>query len=678
MKLELTARSQSCEGQEYVDIERFGLESQMIFTGGNGTADSPWGYEIEICNPTAQMWKGIIHAELVFEKTNPRFFLPGFMYGRNRGEAPLYVPNEFPRLREGTAQRLASSWWMTRSDRLSHPAAFVYNGEEILGVCASPYFLHKEGKKIPWFPGEQGIFYQYTGFSCSLDKGSIGYTLGYENAPWLFVQSHKVKKREKLDGNCFQIFAGERVAFTMEVFQYKAEAEKDVFQAVQHVYEQYHESPRKAGTIQTAAEDISRAVDKEAWIEKEHSYSGFVFEDGGERRYERIYSLTWTNGLSVAVPMLMAAFRTGQEEIRRHAVTCIDFMVQNSLNLQTGLPYGAYDSEGNWSNHGWWFDGMHNPGHSGYLIGQAVYYILKAWQYERDYGQILHEEWIEYARKVIQRIKYSRNGDGEYPYIFSEITGAGMEYDSLGSSWCLAAAACYSYLTGETDELEELKKSEEHYYDTFVKKAEGYGGPLDTDKAVDSEGILAYIRALPWLHKLTGEEKYLGHLREALNYEFTFKFCYNSPIQIPPLSKVGWSSCGGSITSVANPHIHPMSSGVIDEMFYYLEYRKDAYIRSRLEDTIWWSCQTYNHYDKEYDYGFKGWMSERFCHSQGLLVQRYKDNTVASTWFALMPWACGCVLEGVCGVCWEKEIFMMTNSGRNMWIPVKERAVRNI
>lgn len=88
-----------------------------------------------------------------------------------------------------------------------------------------------------------------------------------------------------------------------------------------------------------------------------------------------------------------------------------------------------------------------------------------------------------------------------------------------------------------------------------------------------------------------------------------------------------------------------MSSTVIDEILYYVRKRKDTYIESRLMDTVGWSCQTYNTYDKEYDYGRKGWMSERFCHCEGLLVQEYPDGSVASTWFALMPWACGSILK---------------------------------
>ena len=101
-----------------------------------------------------------------------------------------------------------------------------------------------------------------------------------------------------------------------------------------------------------------------------------------------------------------------------------------------------------------------------------------------------------------------------------------------------------------------------------------------------------------------------------------------------------------------------MSSSITDEMLYYVMQEKDAYVESRLKDTIMWSCQTYNTFNKEYDYGKKGWMSERFCYSEGLLVEKYPEGNASSTWFALMPWAGGCILEGLSGECWErKELF---------------------
>ena len=410
-----------------------------------------------------------------------------------------------------------------------------------------------------------------------------------------------------------------------------------------------------------------QAVSRYAWLPEDRNYSGFVREKDGSFSYNRIFSISWTNGLSTAVPVLMAALRLGDDMARRQSLSCIDNIVQNSINPNSGLPFETWDRENGWSCRGWWYDGMQNGGHSGYLDGQTVYYILKAFEYEKDIRKSEHPEWLSFAHDVLLHLHAQRNSTGEYPFVLSSETGAGMEYDALGSCWCLAALAKYLLVcrnsadTASSPEdpdtgflLSELETSESFYYSAFVRKAICYGAPLDTNKTVDSEGVLSYIRAVRMLHELTGKEEYLDHLRDALCYEYSFKLCYNTPVQVPPLSVLHWSSCGGSITSVANPHIHPMSSTVMDEMLSYLRFRTDSYIRSRLEDTVLWSLQTFNTHDGEYGYGRTGWMSERFCHCEGLLVEKYPDGSPASTWFALMPWACGSILEGICGDLWTK------------------------
>ncbi len=649
----LTFRTQGAAGTGYLPLEAGPLRAEITCREGSGTLDSPWLAEAALTNTGPVPWRGVVQIELPVPGGEPQFFLPGVLYGRNRGEAPLRVDTAFPRLRRGEAVFPAAPRWMFRADRLTHPAAFALGGGRLVGLCAGPYFLGNGGGRVQWSPGVTGEFDQYAGFTCSLEPGRVGYTLGYENAPWLFVQSHKVLDRAELGENCFRLNAGERVTVQLRLYDLPAQGERDVYRAVEAVYRLYHQPPRKVGGVREAVRDIASAVSEDAWLEEERSWSGFVFPlpDGG-REYRRLYSLSWTNGLTVSVPMLLAPLRLGDREMRRRALSAIGYVVEKSINPANGLPFCAYQN-GVWSNRGWWFDGMRTPGHSGYLIGQAVYELLKAYEAERAAGTD-HPDWLAWAGSVLRRTERTRNGDGEYPFVLSEATGAGLEYDSLGGCWCLAAAAYYCVLTGERSWLPGLTGSEAHYHRTYVAKAQCWGGPLDTDKAVDSEGILAYLRAARRLHQLTGEDVYLDHLRDGLCYEFTFKFCYNSPIKVPPLSTIGWSSCGGSVTSVANPHIHPMSATVVDEMLYYLDRRPDPYVRARCEDTVLWCCQTYNRFDGEYGYGRTGWMSERFCHCEGLLVQRWPDGSPASTWFALMPWACGSVLEGLCGDCWDR------------------------
>ncbi len=649
--LTFSARS-DVEKTVYVPPETRHLTVRDSVCGGSGAADAPILHEITVRNDGDHAWQGVFRLSLSLDAVSPRFFLPGFLYGTNRGEAPLSTLSKAPRLRKGDPEFPASPWWMTRSDRLSHPAAFAFTGDRIAGLCASPYFLKRDDRILPWVPGESGDFYQYAGFGCDLERGQIHYTLGYENAPWFFLDSRHYTPRTPLDGNRFRLNPGESVRFTVAEFSYPAPQETGLNAAIRKVYDLFHQRPRTCLSPEAALRTIAEAVGSCAYLPEKQAYAGFVFDKPDSQEVRLIPSISWTNGLAVAVPMLEAALRLHREDLREQALQCIRHIVETSLNPANGLPFTS-EIDGKWCNHGWWYEAQPVPGHAAYLVGQAVYLILKACLFEKRLAGTDHEDWMDFARGVLRVTEKSRNGDGEYPYIFSEKTGAGLCYDSLSGAWCMAAASLYCAMTGETGFLASLLASEQYYYNAFVRRMECYGGPLDIDKQVDSEGILAYLRAVRHLHEITGEPRLLQHLKDALEYEFTFKFCYNSPIRVPPLSRVGWSSCGGSITSVCNPHIHPMSSSVLDELVYCADQTRDPYIRSRLTDTLLWSCQVSNTRDGEYDYGKTGWMSERFCHSEGLLTETYPDGSPASTWFALMPWACGCILEGLAGNCWS-------------------------
>lgn len=639
LRFVMTARRTGAP-EEYTPLAENGLCAQVeLLPGSPGTAS--------ITLTAQEDFRGVIRIALPVGAADPRFFLPGVIYGTNRGETPLVVDSQCPRLRR-EEEFPAWPWWMFRSDRLSHPCALAYGGGRLVGFAASPYYLRdQQGARIAWEPGVTGTFDQYAGFGCSLVPDEVWYTLGYENAPKMFVDSHKIRPRAEMGPNCFTLSKGERFTVQLHVFDLPATDERELHTALRWVYARYHETPRHLCTVRDTVRMMTTAIARDAWLPEHHAYSGFVFDRGDHFEFRPLPSISWTNGLSAAVPMLTSAHRLGDETMRAQAIDCIEHIVRHAINPKNGLPF-MVEKDGVWSNCGWWYDRQPTPGHAAYLVGQSVYLVLKAYVWEKEQGHV-HPTWLDYAAGIIARTETARNTDGEYPYIFSDRSCAGLCYDSFSGAWCMAAAAYYCLITGERAYLPGLLKSEGWYHGAYIRHQECYGGPLDIDKNIDSEGILAYIRAVRCLHEITGEAVLLDHLLDALQYEYTFKFCYNSPIKVPPLSEVGWSSCGGSITSVTNPHIHPMSSSVMDEMAYYLRHREDAYVRSRLEDTKWWSCQCHATRDGEYGYGKAGWMSERFCHSEGLLTEHYPDGSLASTWFALMPWACGSLLEGLTG-----------------------------
>lgn len=657
------ARRAGTEGTEYSGIESMGLYAVI-----QEECEMEYGklVTVSLQNRSDTDFLGVIHIKVSIEEKDPDFYMPGYMYGNNTADMPNHGRKEFPRIQRGAEKRPESEFFMTRSDRLAEPVSLIYDSGRVVGIAAAPYWVGTPDEKrevdLRTERYEQGTvpFYQYSGFTCRIGeagRSSVGYTLGYENAPWLFIQTATVLERAPLTGdNAFLLKTGEEVHVSLRLYDFETENELGIHKALKDVYEVYHQEPRKIDgmDVKKAVTLLSNAIRDYAWLPEEKMYTGFVYDREDGLAYNKIGSLSWTNGLSVACPMLLAANRLSDETMRGQALTFIEEVVAYSLNPSSGLLYDAV-SDGVWSERGWWYSGMHSGGHSAYINGQAVYYILKSYISEKEQKGICHEEWIRFVSPVILRFNQLKNTDAEYPFSMSVKTGAGLEYDSLGSCWCLTATALYAQITGDFSMLEGMKQSEQHYYDVFVKKMNCYGGPLDTDKAVDDEGILAYVRAARILHEITEEEKYLEHLRNGLYYEVSFKLGYNTPVQVRPLCDIGWSSCGGSITSVANPHIHPMSNTVVDEMFYLVEKTNDEYIRNRLSDTIFWGMQTFNTFEKEYGHGKTGWMSERFCFCQGLVTEKYPDGTPAGTWFALMPWASASIIEGFVGKCWMEE-----------------------
>ncbi len=139
MNLKFSARSiqengcasgPAMEEAGYTDLAGYGLQMNSSCVEGDGSLEHPYLLELTLSNPSGSAFRGIVQTELLCTgsgpSSSPEFFLPGFLYGTNRGDTPIRVDNRYPRIRPGKPALPASSWWMTRSDRLSHPAAFLY------------------------------------------------------------------------------------------------------------------------------------------------------------------------------------------------------------------------------------------------------------------------------------------------------------------------------------------------------------------------------------------------------------------------------------------------------------------------------------------------------------------------------------------------------------------------
>lgn len=165
--------------------------------------------------------------------------------------------------------------------------------------------------------------------------------------------------------------------------------------------------------------------------------------------------------------------------------------------------------------------------------------------------------------------------------------------------------------------------------------------------ANDQEDVLAFIRGAMLLHEITGRDEWIEQLANAAEYEFLWRYMYNTRPDSEPLKSAGWHSCGGSITSVSNPHIHPMGLLIAGDLAYLHAHNGDAHVRARLYDSLIWTRNSIELFPGKTGYRRLGWSGERYCPSDGLLIAKYRDGTAASTELGLNQWAASAMLEGL-------------------------------
>lgn len=646
---------------------------------GDGSPENPFIFGVEIANRGDKEWTGVVKVALSINRKDVRFFLPGYLYGNNNAgsDLPPRLIKEFQRLRKGPESIPFSPYWYMRSDQLTHPVAAMFADGRMWAISGSPYLTNTDPLTC-WEPGDAG-FAGYNGFYCSVEKNAeTGFTLGYVNYPGIYASPWEYTVYNAGQQGCVSIQAGATVKFDIRVFSFASGHEDGLGKVIETVYEAYHESPVKKDEsgIREAATDLSRAISKDAYNPLTNGYTLITMNpvssfnktyemknrfSPGDYQANNEGLIGWTNGAAIAAPLLEASYRLGDPASRSQAVKVIDEIVGKSVNPATGIPFCA-KVDGKWTNQGWWTQWITSegvkPGHSSYIVAQSLYYILKAYEVEKNHGQE-HASWLAFVGNVIETVSKTRDENGAFPRFWDEATGAGTEYDAFSGCWVTAAMAYYAKLASRKDLLPAVLKSEAHYYED-VARMECSKTPLDVADAPDSEGVLAYIRLTKILSELVEKKpgdgvSYLDRMRTGIDYALSFTFCYNVPYLSPPLGSLQWSTSGGSITSVENAVIHCMLNSILDELNYYYKQTGDEYYGKRLADIYDWGLQVFNRSDCQFFFGKTGWSSKFFCQAERYMMDiLLTDGTRSSIWFAYHPWATAAVLEGICGDMWKE------------------------
>lgn len=563
-------------------------------------------------------------------------FIPAFMYGRNTGGKSPHAT--YPQLGQGGRhQPWISPEWFMRTDRSSHGST---------SVIANNMHFALGGRDVCRYPDSTVAEKTGLGISDADPHHRLTFSLGFCNRPITYSPMAGTNFVTRPEGHVnfdhgdvvspFFLFAG--------THQHRLEGADKITRTA---YSIMRDQVNDFGTFDDAIISICDTLVDDCYCEKAKNFHTSISSSPSQPR-NTDFCVGWCSGLEVAYPLLRAGHRYKNERWLNCARTVTSNIAENALNKQSRMFFDNYDiTKDEWNCKGWWWPLLEKVGHGGYTNGHVCHYLLLAYILEKE-ASIERTEWLKAATDVLEHVASEQTSEGGFAYLYRQEDGKVLDPDGFAACWFTPAFISLFHITGEEKYLDIARRAMD-FYQQYIERFDVYGCPMDTFKSPDSEATLAWIVAARQLHEITGEQKYLHDLLNGLTYEFSWKFSYNVVNELEPLKSLNWGSTGGTVTSINNAHIHPMSCAITDSMLYAVEQTGDSYIRSRLIDTVRWALTCYARIDRQYGWAKKGMVSERFCYTDSLQTERFADGSPASTWFACHAWAAGSVLEGLAG-----------------------------
>ncbi len=601
--------------------------------------------------------------------------IPCNIYGDNHADEVRI--GEFPLLtKEHPEAAFCSPYWEFRADRAAMPISALCCKKGTAAVSVDPYSEEK---------GREEGAYLKNGLFASLPH-AFGVTLGYTNDPVAFlnrsVPAAAIGSR------------GRKASVTGRIYTLAGKGRLAIHDIVRREYEKRHVRPSFGRTFRQAAEAMLDAFCCLNYDPDAGEYTNRKcrpYKEPELKPWRNVVEIGWTGGAILAYPLVMSRYLLGAPEDSRPPRDLSEGKQQvlpeagrAPQNLQgNGRPVQALSveeklsramsgeemldrivggyreesgffqdlyapvGEGSGSRlNGWWtYYGLCRNCHCAYTQGSAVYYILKTILFLKKRGEPYREVWLEGCRKVLDAVVLLQREDGAFGYTYSADEKKVLDWEGFAGCWFVPGLLYLTRLTGERSYVGAAEKAH-RYYRNFVYNLDCWGAPMDTWKAVDQEGNLSFLHGSRLLHEETGETQYLEDMKCSAGYEFLWRYGYPTRPEHPPL-KDGWNACGGSVTSVSNPHIHPMGVLADEDLLYLAEVTGDSYYRERALDSAAWMMQTLELYPDKTGYGRYGILSERWCPSDGLVTERYDSGEPYASWFSYNLWAAANVFEAV-------------------------------
>ncbi|MGB0370076.1 MAG: hypothetical protein ACPGN3_01905 [Opitutales bacterium] len=566
---------------------------------------------------------------------NPWHLIPCCIHGDNNLQDSK--PGQYPNLTYAYPEEdFSSPYWEFRSDRASHPVSVLFTDEGSAGISIDNYCTDADGNLI-----RNGLFSEL--------PNRFGVTLGYENNPYTFINKKSVW------AECLSPSTRDAVKSTTVKGRIFTTPEKGIYAAapmISCLYAAHAERPSFKKSYAEAAQGVFDRFIHKNWSDEFKNYTNQLDEKDGKglQPWRGLLEIAWTGGTILGYPFLMAEdvldLPEGYFSGRDSGWDIFD-RIADSVNPESGLFYDLAEALNGSRYNGWW-SGMKvtHDCHCSYTNGQALYYFFITINYLRKAGKDVPEKWFDAATTVANSFLEIQREDGCCGYTYYTDRKEVKDWSGFAGCWVVAGFAAAFAETGEQKYLEAARKGMD-YYRTSVIDCNACGTPMDTWKSPEEEGNLAYVKAARLLHEATSDSAYLEMLEEGAHYEYLWRYGFKAIPEADPLKGTDWNSCGGSITSVSNPHMHPMALIITEDLYYLARHSGNDYHRDRAEDSIAWAMQCLELYPETVQYGEYGVLTERFCPSDGLLIEKFPDGRPSSVWFSYNGWASANVLEAL-------------------------------
>ena len=538
-------------------------------------------------------------------------------------------PGFFPNLTNDFQQyKTSSNIWEFRADRSSHPVSIITCNNGAIGISIDPYIY--ENRKVI----KNGLFSKLPNIA--------GVTIGYKNIPYTFTSKENMEASTKNELK--------KANITGKIYAFRGENKLSSHNIIKEIYNIYHEQPKYSHTYKEYLKGFLDSYKNINWSKEDKAFTNMQCKLPSSPKlipWRSLIGIGWTGTGVLTYPLLMAQIILNKEDNFTNELYGLFDEMKTRINPKSGLFYDLIRENNNSQVNGWWAGYIVKDCHFAYTNGNGIYYLLKTYLLLKEHKNIDRKDWLTPSLQALDSIIDIQKSNGNFGYTYSLHERKMLDEKGFAGCWFIPSLALAYLITKEKKYLTSAIKGLDYYYN-FVTDLNCYGTPMDTWKSIDEEGNLAFIRGAKLLHEITNKSKYIEMLENGALYEYLWRYSFKAFPEYKPLKNSNWNSCGGSITSVSNPHIHPMGVNITSDLLYLFNVTKNKYHLDRALDGLFWGLQTADLYPKVTGYGQLGVMTERYCPSDGLTIEEYDNKEKSSIWFTFNGWAGVSILEGLC------------------------------